>query len=84
MARPFNNQFIGTKAAKKCFGQFLESQDAGDYILNKSAKTTYCVPNKCTPSIKVGSQNNYLIYEFLKYITRLCIKNIIIIDITTF
>lgn len=63
MARPFNNQFIGTKSAKKCFGQFLESQDAGDYILNKKAQTTYCIPNRCTPSIKVGSQNNYLLYK---------------------
>ena len=78
MARPFNNQFIGTKAAKKSFGQFLESQDAGDYILNKSAKTTYCIPNKCTPSIKVGSQNNYLIYKKSNNLTiqRNCMNSI--------
>ena len=63
MARPFNNQFLGSKSANKCFGQFLESQNAGDYILNKSAKTTYCIPNKCTQSFKVGSQNNYLMYK---------------------
>ena len=63
MARAFNNQFIGLKSAKRCFIQFLEPQDAGDYILNKSAKTTYCVPNRCTPNIKGGSQNNYLMYK---------------------
>jgi hypothetical protein len=78
MARPFNNQYIGTKSAKKDFGQFLESQDAGDYILNKAAKTTYCIPNKCTPSIKVGSQNNYLLYKKSNNLTiqRNCLNSI--------
>lgn len=63
MARPFNNQFIGYNAAKKDFSQFLESQNAGEYILNKTAKTSYCFPNKCKPNIKLGSQYNYLMYK---------------------
>jgi len=63
MARPFNNQFQGISSAKKTFGVFLESQDSGDYTQNKTAKTVYCIPNKCTKSIAVGSQNNYLMYK---------------------
>ena len=63
MVRVFNNQFLGTNSAKKCFGEFLESQDAGDFIINKSAKTKYCTPNLCKKSLKIGSQNNYLLYK---------------------
>lgn len=69
MARTFNNQFISNISAKKDFGVFLESQDAGDYILNKSAQTKYCTPNICKSSIKVGSQGNYLTYQLSNRLT---------------
>jgi hypothetical protein len=58
-----NNQFIGVNSAKKDFGTFIEVQNAGEYITNKTAKATYCFPNKCKRSINVGSQNNYLMYK---------------------
>jgi hypothetical protein len=47
----------------KAFGVFSEPQDAGDYIYNKKARATYCIPNSCKPSIKVGSESNYLLYK---------------------
>ena len=47
----------------KTFGVFSEPQNAGDYIYNKKAKATYCIPNNCKPSIKVGSEGNYLLYK---------------------
>ena len=46
---------------KKTFGVFKESQDAGQYILNKKATTTFCSPNVCVPSRTVASQSNRLL-----------------------
>ena len=46
-----------TNSGKKAFGVFNEPQDAGEYIHNKKAKSTYCFANGCTTNVKVGSQN---------------------------
>ena len=59
MARPFKN----SSSANKAFGVFSEPQDAGNYIYNKKTKTTYCNANICTPSLKVGSESNYLLFK---------------------
>ena len=59
MARPFKN----SSSANKAFGVFSESQDAGDYIYNKKAVSTYCNANICTPSLTIGSENNYLLFK---------------------
>jgi hypothetical protein len=59
MARPFTN----SSSANKAFGVFSSSQDAGVYIYNKKAKTTYCNANICTPTLKVGSESNYLLFK---------------------
>ena len=50
-------------AANKAFGQFREPNNAGDYILNKKAKTTFCGANMCTPSITVNTQGNLLLLK---------------------
>jgi hypothetical protein len=44
----------------RTFGQFNEPDYAGNYILNKKAKTMYCAANNCIPSVKVESQSNLL------------------------
>jgi len=59
MARPFNN----SSSANKAFGVFSESNTAGDYINNKKTIATYCNANKCTPSLKIGSASNYLLFK---------------------
>jgi len=59
MARPFTN----SSSANKAFGVFLQPQNAGDYIYNKKAKSTYCNANICTPSLTVGSESNYLLFK---------------------
>ena len=59
MARPFNN----SSSANKAFGVFSEPQNAGDYIYNKKAKSTYCNANICTRSLTVGSESNYLLFK---------------------
>lgn len=59
MARPFNN----SSSANKAFGVFSEPQNAGDYTYNKKAKATYCNSKICTPSLTVGSENNYLLFK---------------------
>ena len=52
-----------SSSGKKTFGVFLEPLNQGDYIYNKKAKTTYCVANNCVPSVKVGSESNYLLFK---------------------
>ena len=55
-SRPFN-QYMG----KNTFGVLKEPQDAGQYILNKTASTSFCAPNVCVPSKALASQSSRLI-----------------------
>ena len=55
-SRPFK-QYMG----KNTFGVLKESQDAGQYILNKTARTSFCIPNVCVPSRTLASQSSRLI-----------------------
>ena len=55
-SRPFK-PYMG----KNTFGVLKESQDAGQYILNKTATTSFCSPNVCVPSRTVASQSSRLI-----------------------
>ena len=55
-SRPFN-PYMG----KNTFRVLKESQDAGQYILNKTASTSFCIPNVCVPSRTVASQSSRLI-----------------------
>ena len=55
-SRPFN-PYMG----KNTFRVLKESQDAGQYILNKTASTSFCSPNVCVPSRTVASQSSRLI-----------------------
>ena len=55
-SRPFN-QYMG----KNTFGVLKEPQDAGQYILNKTASTSFCIPNVCVPSRTLASQSSRLI-----------------------
>lgn len=64
--------------ARPTFGVFNESNDAGDYILNKKAKTSFCAANNCTSGTKVKTQSNLLLLKksnYLKY--NQCTNNII-------
>ena len=56
------NSFKGF-SDKKAFGGFSESQEAGEYIYNKKAKTIFCIPNNCTPSVNFGSEGDYLLFN---------------------
>ena len=55
-SRPFK-PYMG----KNTFGVLKESQDAGQYILNKTASTSFCTPNVCVPSRTLASQSSRLI-----------------------
>jgi hypothetical protein len=46
---------------KNTFGVLKESQEAGEYILNKKASTSFCSPNVCVPSRIVTTQSNRLL-----------------------
>jgi hypothetical protein len=59
-----------TNSGKTTFGVFKEPQDAGQYIQNKKAKTTFCNPNACIPRPPINTQNNKLLLNnatYLKY-----------------
>jgi hypothetical protein len=55
-SRPFK-PYMG----KNTFGVLKEPQDAGQYILNKTASTSFCTPNVCVPSRTLASQSSRLI-----------------------
>jgi len=54
--RPFK-----TYTGKNTFGVVKESQEAGEYILNKKALATFCPPRICVPSRTVETQSNRLL-----------------------
>jgi hypothetical protein len=63
-SRPFNQR------STRPFGEFNEPDDAGNYILNKKAKATFCGANVCTPSVTVNTQGNLILLKksnLLKY-----------------
>jgi hypothetical protein len=55
-SRPFK-QYMG----KNTFETFKESQDAGQYILNKKAVASFCSPNVCVPNRALLTQSNRLL-----------------------
>jgi hypothetical protein len=64
-----------SNSGNRAFGVFIEPLDAGAYIYNKKAKATYCVTNNCTPSVKVGSESNLLLYKRSNRLTNFPCKN---------
>jgi hypothetical protein len=60
MAHSFQTNF---NAGYRTFGVFSEPLDAGEYIYNKKARASFCVANKCTPAVNVGTQSNLLLFN---------------------
>ena len=56
MSRPFK-PYMG----KNTFGVLKESQEAGEYVLNKKALSSFCPPKICIPSRTVATQSNRLL-----------------------
>ena len=72
MTHPFKNI-----SGKSAFGSLIKPLDAGYYIYNKKAKTTYCITNSCIPSTKVGSESNLLLYKRANIINNFPFKYVI-------
>jgi len=58
MSRPFKSY-----SGKSAFGVVQEPLDAGEYILSKTATSSYCTPNVCHPNKNVSSQSNLLMLK---------------------
>lgn len=58
MANTFN-----TFQARPSFELFNKTQDSGDYIYNKKAKTTFCFPNNCKPIKTINNQSDLLLFN---------------------
>ena len=56
MSRPFSNY-----SAKPTFGEVNEPLNAGQYIISKKIKYSFCSPNICHPNKNVNSQSNLLL-----------------------
>jgi hypothetical protein len=56
MSRPFK-PYMG----KNTFGVLKESQEAGEYVLNKKALASFCPPKICIPSRTITNQSNRLL-----------------------
>ena len=56
MSRPFTPY-----SAKPTFAQVKEPLDAGEYILSKKTKYSFCNPNICHPNKNVNSSSNLLL-----------------------
>ena len=74
MSHLFNLSYTGkTTSGKETFGQFIKSDSAGNYILNKKSKYLYYKLNPYSPkSITVSNQGEYLLLKranYLKYLT---------------
>ena len=64
-SRPFK-PYMG----KNTFGVFKESQDAGEYILNKKAVASFCSPNVCARNRVLLNQSDKLL---LRKANKICI-----------
>jgi hypothetical protein len=61
-----NTSYYSKGTTNKCFGTFTRNQTAGDYIYNKKAKATFCVPNinhSCVSIKNANSDNHLLLFK---------------------
>jgi hypothetical protein len=66
-----------TIPGRPTFGVFNKPQDAGEYILNKKAKTSFCGGNVCKPSKTVKTQGNLLLLKQSNYLNYYqCVNNV--------
>jgi hypothetical protein len=60
MSLTLPTRFFPTYPGKAAFGTNQPIQNAGDYILNKKAKNTYCNITLCRPANKIVNQSDLL------------------------
>jgi hypothetical protein len=63
MAHSFKNY-----SAKPSFGSNKESNDAGDYILRKKARATFCTSASCPPRYNFNTQGELNLLRTAKYL----------------
>jgi hypothetical protein len=63
MPHSFNNF-----SAKAAFGSNQGTNEAGDYILKKKARATYCSSSRCPPRYNLNSQGELNLLRRAKYI----------------
>ena len=65
-----------TYPGRPTFEVYNEPLDAGEYIKNKKALTTFCSANVCKPSRKVNTQSNMLLLNRANYLNYYSCGNI--------
>jgi hypothetical protein len=63
MAHSFNNF-----SAKPAFGANKEANNAGDYILRKKARATFCKSSTCPPKYNFNTQGDLNLLRTAKYL----------------
>jgi hypothetical protein len=61
-----------TPPARPAFGVYNEPLFAGEYILNKKARATFCNSNRCPGGPVVASQGELLLLNNAKYLDSYC------------
>ena len=67
MAYAFN-----TSSAKPTFGVYKEPIDAGQYVLYKKSRSTFCNSGACPGTPKVNSQGNMRLLNTAQLLDRNC------------
>jgi hypothetical protein len=74
MAYTLPTRFFPTTPGRKAFGVTIPVQNAGEYILNKKTKNTYCNISLCRPQNKVVNQSDLLLLRRSNYLYNRCVS----------
>jgi len=72
MAYTLPTRFFPTTPGRCAFGVIKPAQNAGDYILNKKAKNTYCNISLCRPQNKVVNQSDLTLLRKSNFLYNKC------------
>jgi hypothetical protein len=72
MALSLPTRFFPTSPGRAAFGVIKPVQNAGDYILNKKAKNTYCNVSLYKPANKVVKQSDLILLRKSNYLYNKC------------
>jgi hypothetical protein len=61
--------------AKPAFGNFIGTQESGNYIYNKTIRNSFCNPNICIKNPKFGSQSQMLAWRNANNLAKKTIVN---------
>lgn len=74
MAHTLPTRFFPTTQGRGAFGVTIPVQNAGEYILNKKTKNTYCNISLCRPQNKIVNQSDLVLLRKANYLKNRCVS----------